>query len=96
MNLRLTLWMILCRALEMRRRSVTLGPLNVTSATQTGLRGHQLGYRPKTNSDDGWAAAMGEQYIRDLGGFYDDLGQPGARVKQVAEVWLMEKGRSTQ
>ena len=48
----------LLRALEMRRQSVTLSaPLNVTSAPETKLRGHQLGYRPKTNSYDAWDAA---------------------------------------
>jgi hypothetical protein len=30
------------------------------------LRGHQLGYRPKTNSYDGFDVRMWEQYIRDL------------------------------
>ena len=30
------------------------------------LRGHQLGYRPKTNSYDAWDVPMWEQYIRDL------------------------------
>ena len=60
----------LLRALEMRRQSVTLSdPLNVTSAPETKLRGHQLGYRPKTNSYDGWTLAMWEQYIRDLAVF---------------------------
>ena len=29
-------------------------------------RGHQLGYRPKTNSYDGWDVAEWERYIRDL------------------------------
>jgi hypothetical protein len=30
------------------------------------LRGHQLGYRPKTNSYDGWDLPQWERYIRDL------------------------------
>ena len=30
------------------------------------LRGHQLGYRPKTNAYDAWDVALWEQYIRDL------------------------------
>ncbi|MDX2178979.1 MAG: hypothetical protein SFV18_05240 [Bryobacteraceae bacterium] len=33
------------------------------------LRGHQMGYRPKTNSYDGWNLAMWERYIRDLVAF---------------------------
>ena len=40
--------------------------LRLATAPQTPLRGHQLGYRPKTNSYDGWTVAMWEQYIRDL------------------------------
>jgi hypothetical protein len=60
----------LLRALEMRRDSVTLPrPLNVNTAPKYKLRGHQLGYRPKTNSYDGWNVAMWESYIRDLAVF---------------------------
>ena len=33
------------------------------------LRGHQLGYRPKTNSYDAWDLAQWERYIRDLAVF---------------------------
>jgi hypothetical protein len=40
--------------------------LDITSAPKYPLRGHQLGYRPKTNSYDGWDVATWEQYIRDL------------------------------
>ena len=40
--------------------------LAVASAPKYSLRGHQLGYRPKTNSYDGWSVPMWEQYIRDL------------------------------
>src|SRR6185295_18389792 len=36
------------------------------SAPQMPLRGHQLGYRPKCNSYDGWTVEMWEQYLRDL------------------------------
>ncbi|MBX3436946.1 MAG: hypothetical protein KF861_05615 [Planctomycetaceae bacterium] len=42
---------------------------NLTSAPQTPLRGHQLGYRPKTNSYDAWNVAQWEQYIRELAVF---------------------------
>jgi len=60
----------LLRALEMRRDSVVLPrPLDVTTAPKYALRGHQLGYRPKTNSYDGWNVAMWESYIRDLAVF---------------------------
>src|SRR5207244_1034271 len=33
------------------------------------LRGHQLGYRPKTNSYDAWDLPQWEQYFRDLAVF---------------------------
>ena len=45
------------------------GGLNLASAPRYPLRGHQLGYRPKTNSYDAWDVAQWEQYIRDLAVF---------------------------
>ena len=60
----------LLRALEMRRDSVTLpGTLDIQTAPKYALRGHQLGYRPKTNSYDAWNVPMWESYIRDLAVF---------------------------
>jgi Glycosyl hydrolase family 20, domain 2 len=60
----------LLRALEMRRDSVTLPrPLDVRTSPTYPLRGHQLGYRPKTNSYDGWDVPDWERYIRDLAVF---------------------------
>lgn len=57
----------LLRKLDYARGRLTLEPaLNVTTAPETKLRGHQLGYRPKTNSYDAWTAAMWDQYIREL------------------------------
>ena len=43
--------------------------LRLSTTPRTPLRGHQLGYRPKTNSYDGWTVAMWDQYIRDLAVF---------------------------
>jgi hypothetical protein len=40
--------------------------VNLATAPKYPLRGHQLGYRPKTNSYDAWDVAQWEQYIRDL------------------------------
>ena len=49
----------LLRKLEMRPASIRLPhPLNLSTTPETGLRGHQRGYRPKTNSYDAWTAAM--------------------------------------
>ena len=57
----------LLRTLEIGREHVTLPhSLNIVTAPTLPLRGHQLGYRPKTNSYDGWDLAQWERYIRDL------------------------------
>jgi hypothetical protein len=57
----------LLRALRMCRQRVSVpAPLQVSTAPRTSMRGHQLGYRPKTNSYDAWSLPMWEQYFRDL------------------------------
>jgi hypothetical protein len=43
--------------------------LNVASSPRYPLRGHQLGYRPKTNSYDAWDLAQWDRYIRELAVF---------------------------
>jgi hypothetical protein len=60
---------LLCE-LRLGRLKLTLpGGFQVESAPTTSLRGHQIGYRPKTNSYDGWTVALWEQYLRDLAVF---------------------------
>ena len=60
----------LLREMHMRRGHIAIAAdLNITTAPKYALRGHQLGYRPKTNSYDGWSVAVWEQYIRDLAVF---------------------------
>jgi len=60
----------LLRELRMEKGSVTIADgWKETSAPRYPLRGHQLGYRPKTNSYDGWSVPVWEQYIRDLAVF---------------------------
>lgn len=60
----------LLRSLAMSRDRIELrSPLEVTTAPAMPIRGHQLGYRPKTNSYDAWDLAQWEQYIRDLAVF---------------------------
>lgn len=55
------------RELKMSRGQIEIdASLSVVSAPKSRLRGHQLGYRPKTNSYDAWDAARWEQYFRDL------------------------------
>jgi hypothetical protein len=57
----------LLRTLRMEKESVQLPDgFAVASAPKYALRGHQTGYRPKTNAYDAWSVAMWEQYIRDL------------------------------
>ncbi len=60
----------LLRQLRMER-DVVESPdgLKIATAPKYPLRGHQLGYRPKTNSYDGWSVPVWEQYIRDLAVF---------------------------
>lgn len=60
----------LLRNLDMRRGRVTIdAAYSMATSPETALRGHQLGYRPKTNSYDAWTLPMWEQYIRDLAVF---------------------------
>ena len=57
----------LLRTLHLARGSASLPDgFGITTAPQLALRGHQLGYRPKTNSYDGWDLRQWEQYIREL------------------------------
>ncbi len=60
----------LLRHLHMTSGKITLDDgLHVTTAPEYPLRGHQLGYRPKTNSYDAWDLPQWEQYYRDLAVF---------------------------
>ena len=57
----------LLRELRMHRGSVEVADgFRVSTAPAVALRGHQLGYRPKTNSYDGWDLDQWDHYIRDL------------------------------
>ncbi len=60
----------LLRTLHIAHDRVTLpAAVDVTETPAVALRGHQLGYRPKTNSYDAWDVPQWEQYIRDLAVF---------------------------
>ena len=60
----------LLREMRMSRGLVQLPDgFTETSAPRYVLRGHQLGYRPKSNTYDAWTVADFEQYIRDLAVF---------------------------
>ncbi len=55
-------------------RNLSMGPgrmsiakdFHLVSSPAYPVRGHQLGYRPKTNSYDAWTPAQFDQYIREL------------------------------
>lgn len=60
----------LLREMRMTRGAVQVpADLDIASAPRYPIRGHQIGYRPKVNTYDGWTAAMYEQYIRELAVF---------------------------
>jgi len=57
----------LLRMLDMGRDTVSVNAgVKVATAPKYPLRGHQMGYRAKTNSYDGWTVKMWEQYYRDM------------------------------
>jgi hypothetical protein len=57
----------LLRNLHMDRDALSVDEnFKLATAPKYPLRGHQLGYRPKTNSYDAWNVAQWEQYMRDL------------------------------
>jgi hypothetical protein len=57
----------LLRELRASKGQVLLpASLRIATSPKYPLRGHQLGYRPKTNSYDAWDLARWERYIRDL------------------------------
>jgi hypothetical protein len=57
----------LLRNLQMARDKLSLdGKLSVATAPAYPLRGHQVGFRPKTNAYDAWTVEMWEQYFRDM------------------------------
>jgi len=60
----------LLRELQMRKGDIELAAdLDLITSPKYPLRGHQLGFRPKTNSYDAWDLPVWEQYIRDLAVF---------------------------
>ena len=49
--------------------SAEVSRLHYAGAPKYPLRGHQLGYRPKTNAYDAWDVPTWDQYIRDMAMF---------------------------
>jgi hypothetical protein len=57
----------LLRTLRMIPGSISVPEdLDITTCPRYPIRGHQLGYRPKTNAYDAWSPAQFDQYIREL------------------------------
>ncbi|TDF99752.1 hypothetical protein [Paenibacillus piri] len=55
------------RKAKFGRNSIRIEPnMAVSSTPRHSCRGHQLGYRPKTNAYDAWSPAQFDQYIREL------------------------------
>jgi hypothetical protein len=66
----------LLRSLRMTKLRVEApAHLAVASSPRYLLRGHQLPYRPKNNSNDGWTVALWDQYIRELALFGCNFGE---------------------
>ncbi|MBX7168325.1 MAG: hypothetical protein K1X74_18460 [Pirellulales bacterium] len=64
----------LLRELRMRPGQVSLpGDMRHDTAPAHAVRGHQLGYRPKTNSYDAWDLDQWERYIADLAVFGSNM-----------------------
>jgi hypothetical protein len=60
----------LLRNLRMVKGAIALpAGISVSTAPAYALRGHQIGYRDKVNSYDGWDLPQWEQYLRDLAVF---------------------------
>ena len=57
----------LLRKMELKPRQI-MAPENINTSSSPAypIRGHQLGYRPKTNAYDAWTVAQFDHYIRDL------------------------------
>lgn len=57
----------LLRKMELREGDIQIPEaLSVSSSPAFTIRGHQLGYRPKTNAYDAWTVDQFDRYIRDL------------------------------
>jgi hypothetical protein len=57
----------LLRVLRMKTGSISVPKeMDIATSPRYPIRGHQLGYRPKTNAYDAWSPAQFDQYIREL------------------------------
>jgi len=57
----------LLRKIELSKGQILVpGDFNISSTPAYPIRGHQMGYRPKTNAYDAWSVAQYDSYIRDL------------------------------
>ncbi|MGQ9697625.1 MAG: hypothetical protein ACUVRO_06490 [Armatimonadota bacterium] len=57
----------LLRRMHLSKGSIAVDErLSISSTPRYALRGHQLGYRPKTNAYDAWSPEQFDQYIREL------------------------------
>lgn len=74
----------LLRALRMTEGRMSLdADFTVSSAPRYPVRGHELGYRNKSNTYDAWSVEQFEQYIRDLAVFGANTVQLLAELKHM-------------
>ena len=59
-------WLSLAPAAHEQRHCLADASVQPRHAPHYALRGHQLGYRDKTNAYDGWDLPQWDQYIREL------------------------------
>ena len=60
----------LLRKMEISEHSILVpAGISISSTPAYPIRGHQLGYRPKTNAYDAWGVEQFDSYIRDLAVF---------------------------
>ena len=56
----------LLRVLQFSPGRIEAPPIDISTAPAQPIRGHQIGWRPKSNTYDRWGLKEYEQYIRDL------------------------------
>lgn len=72
----------LLRKMEIRKENILVPEnLSLSSTPRYDIRGHQLGYRPKTNSYAAWTVKQFDQYIRELAIF-------GSNNIEIPAIWI--------
>ncbi|MBI2422268.1 MAG: hypothetical protein HYV27_05505 [Candidatus Hydrogenedentes bacterium] len=79
-------------------RAVLNAPLDIATAPQYPIRGHQLGYRQAANSYDAWSVEQYDQFIRELTFFgvnsIENIPFQDSRLSPVMKVTRPEMNRA--